>query len=137
MCWAKSCGWNFFPPNMKVHEYEIEMANYLYQQLSSVPGVVIYGPPPSTPRGRAALCAFNVEGLHATDVSTLLDASGDSRKPLLPPSLIAMKVCHSLITSVDDISLSPCLPYVRNHVLEFSLSHASLLLPIEVFAIAP
>mmetsp|Transcript_35784 Transcript_35784/g.101279 ORF Transcript_35784/g.101279 Transcript_35784/m.101279 type:complete len:477 (+) Transcript_35784:248-1678(+) len=60
----------------KVHEYEIEMANYLYQQLSSVPGVVIYGPPPSTPRGRAALCAFNVEGLHATDVSTLLDASG-------------------------------------------------------------
>jgi len=43
-------------------------------QLSAVPGVTIYGPPPS--RGRAALCSFNVEGLHATDISTLLDHSG-------------------------------------------------------------
>lgn len=43
-------------------------------QLSEVEGVTIYGPPPS--HGRAALCSFNVEGLHATDVSTLLDASG-------------------------------------------------------------
>jgi hypothetical protein len=47
---------------------------YLYERLSKVPRVSIYGPPPS--RGRAALCAFNVEGLHATDVSTMLDLSG-------------------------------------------------------------
>jgi cysteine desulfurase/selenocysteine lyase len=39
-----------------------------------VPVVTLYGPPPGSPR--AALAAFNVTGLHATDVSTLLDASG-------------------------------------------------------------
>ena len=43
-------------------------------QLSAVDGVEIYGPPPSA--GRAALCSFNVKGLHATDVSTVLDQSG-------------------------------------------------------------
>lgn len=49
-------------------------------QLAAVPGVTIYGPPPS--RGRAALASFNVAGLHATDVSTLLDTSGaDSTAP--------------------------------------------------------
>ncbi len=51
-------------------------------QLSAVPGVTIYGPLPS--RGRAALASFNVEGLHATDVSTLLDTSGAG--PVLQPA---------------------------------------------------
>lgn len=51
-------------------------------QLSVVPGVTIYGPLPS--RGRAALASFNVEGLHATDVSTLLDTSGAG--PVLQPA---------------------------------------------------
>ena len=50
--------------------------SYLYERLSKVKKVTIYGPPPSVPRGRASLASFNVEGLHATDVSTLLDASG-------------------------------------------------------------
>ncbi len=51
---------------------------YLYQELSRVPGVTIYGPSPQQAggRGRASLAAFNVEGLHATDVSTLLDTAG-------------------------------------------------------------
>ena len=43
-------------------------------QLSQVEGVTIYGPPPS--RGRAALASFNVEGLHANDISSLLDTYG-------------------------------------------------------------
>ncbi len=41
-----------------------------------MPRVTVYGPPPTAARGRAALAAFNVEGLHATDVSTLLDNAG-------------------------------------------------------------
>lgn len=45
-------------------------------QLSEVEGVTIYGPPP--PHARAALCSFNVAGLHANDISTLLDTSGVS-----------------------------------------------------------
>ena len=43
-------------------------------QLSAVDGVDIYGPSPSV--GRAALCSFNVKGLHASDVSTVLDQAG-------------------------------------------------------------
>ncbi|KAL0037076.1 hypothetical protein WJX77_011603 [Trebouxia sp. C0004] len=57
-----------------IHRYEEELGGYLYQQLSSLNKLTIYGPRPN--RGRAALCSFNVEGLHATDISTLLDQEG-------------------------------------------------------------
>ena len=59
-----------------VHQYENEIGAYLYEQLAAVDGVRIYGPPPSCDRGRAALAAFNVDGLHATDISMLLDTKG-------------------------------------------------------------
>jgi cysteine desulfurase / selenocysteine lyase len=59
-----------------VHEYEEELGAYLYEQLVQVNGVRVYGPAPDCAHGRAALAAFNVAGLHATDVSMLLDASG-------------------------------------------------------------
>jgi hypothetical protein len=42
-----------------------------FMQLAAVPGVTIYGPPPA--RGRAALASFNVDNLHATDISTALN----------------------------------------------------------------
>jgi cysteine desulfurase / selenocysteine lyase len=58
----------------RVHAYEVEIGKYLYEKLSAVEGVTIYGPPPS--RGRASLCAFNVDGIHANDICTLLDQSG-------------------------------------------------------------
>ena len=58
----------------RVHAYEVEIGGYLYDELSKVDGVTIYGPTPS--QGRASLCAFNVEGLHANDVCTLLDQAG-------------------------------------------------------------
>jgi cysteine desulfurase/selenocysteine lyase len=60
----------------RIHSYEKELGTYLYEQLVVLDRVKIYGPPPSVPNGRAALCTFNVEGLHPTDVSTLLDQSG-------------------------------------------------------------
>ena len=43
-------------------------------QLSGVGGVTIYGPEPG--RGRAALCAFNVEGVHPNDLSMIMDQEG-------------------------------------------------------------
>lgn len=61
---------------MQVHDFELDIGATLYERLSRVQGVTIYGPTPAAPRGRASLCTFNVEGLHATDVSTLLDMSG-------------------------------------------------------------
>merc|ERR1712118_15088 len=59
-----------------VHQYENEIGAYLYEQLAAVDGVRIYGPPPSCDRGRAALAAFDVDGLHAADISMVLDTKG-------------------------------------------------------------
>lgn len=58
----------------RVHQYENDIGGYLYDRLSAVDGVEIYGPKPAL--GRASLCSFNVEGLHATDVCTILDQAG-------------------------------------------------------------
>ena len=60
----------------RIHAYEKELGTYLYTELSQLERVKIYGPPPTAAQGRAALCTFNVEGLHPTDVSTLLDQAG-------------------------------------------------------------
>lgn len=57
----------------RIHEYEVELAHYLYQSLSKIPKVRIYGPSTELEGGRAALCSFNVEGIHATDIATFLD----------------------------------------------------------------
>lgn len=57
----------------RIHEYELELANYLYQSLSSVSNVRIYGPAPNATSGRAALCSFTVENVHPTDIATFLD----------------------------------------------------------------
>lgn len=60
----------------RVHAFEKDLGAYLYEKLAQVDDVVIYGPPPDVALGRAGLAAFNIEGLHATDVSMLLDAAG-------------------------------------------------------------
>jgi len=61
----------------KVEAYEHELAVYLHQKLSTIPGIRIYGPDPAeTGTPRAALCAFNIEGLHAADLATFLDQEG-------------------------------------------------------------
>ncbi|BBN12911.1 cysteine desulfurase / selenocysteine lyase [Marchantia polymorpha subsp. ruderalis] len=58
----------------RIHAYEMELSKYLYDNLSLVPDVKIYGPAPGAHgENRAALCAFNVEGMHATDIATVLD----------------------------------------------------------------
>ncbi|XP_077236993.1 cysteine desulfurase 1, chloroplastic-like [Tasmannia lanceolata] len=57
----------------KIHDYETELANYLYHSLSSIPNIQIYGPAPSETTHRAALCSFNVNNIHPTDIATFLD----------------------------------------------------------------
>ncbi|KAF4356281.1 hypothetical protein F8388_000728 [Cannabis sativa] len=57
----------------KIHDYEVELAEYLYESLRSVPNVRIYGPVPTKNAPRAALCSFNVENIHPTDIATFLD----------------------------------------------------------------
>ncbi|AUT01509.1 cysteine desulfurase [Nostoc sp. CENA543] len=61
----------------KIHAYEAELTAYLFQELAKIPQVRIYGPKPDAKgEGRAALAAFTVEGIHANDLSTLLDQEG-------------------------------------------------------------
>ncbi|GFY96477.1 NAD(P)-binding Rossmann-fold superfamily protein [Actinidia rufa] len=51
----------------------VELSNYLYESLLSVPNIRIYGPKPSQTVSRAALCSFNIEDIHPTDIATFLD----------------------------------------------------------------
>lgn len=61
----------------KIAAYEHELTAYLYEHLNQVPQVQLYGPQPQPDgSGRACLATFTVEGVHAQDLSTLLDQSG-------------------------------------------------------------
>ena len=61
----------------KIHAYEEELTAYLFKQLETIPNLRIYGKKPTSDgKGRAALAAFNVPGIHASDLATLLDHDG-------------------------------------------------------------
>jgi cysteine desulfurase/selenocysteine lyase len=61
----------------KIHNYEEELTAYLFKRLSTIPDLRIYGPQPTTTgEGRAALASFNITGIHASDLATLLDHEG-------------------------------------------------------------
>ncbi len=61
----------------KIHAYEEELTAYLFRKLADIPNLRIYGPLPTQDgKGRAALAAFNIEGIHGSDLSTLLDQEG-------------------------------------------------------------
>ena len=61
----------------KIAAYEHDLTAYLYQQINPIPHLTLYGPQPQPDgSGRAALATFTVEGVHAQDLSTLLDQSG-------------------------------------------------------------
>ncbi|KAL5991353.1 Cysteine desulfurase 1, chloroplastic [Asimina triloba] len=57
----------------KIHDYEMELGIYLYDNLRAIPKLRVYGPAPSDSISRAALCSFNVENIHPTDIATILD----------------------------------------------------------------
>jgi len=58
----------------KIEAYEHEIADYLYKRMEEVDRVTILGPPSGTPR--ASLCAFVVDGVHPSDLSSFLDMEG-------------------------------------------------------------
>jgi cysteine desulfurase/selenocysteine lyase len=57
-----------------VHRHECEVADYALQKLAEVEGLRIFGPP----RGpeRSGPVSFELEGVHAHDVSEILDRHG-------------------------------------------------------------
>jgi cysteine desulfurase/selenocysteine lyase len=61
----------------QIHAYEEELTAYLFKQLETIPDIRIYGKKPTPDgKGRAALAAFNIPGIHASDLATLLDQEG-------------------------------------------------------------
>ena len=58
----------------RIHDYEVELADYLRRRLDEVNGVVVLGPDVGV--DRAALCAFVTEAVHPSDLSTFLDVEG-------------------------------------------------------------
>ena len=61
----------------KIHAYEEELTAYLFKQLRGIPDLQFYGPQPTAEgKGRAGLASFNVAGINASDLATLLDQEG-------------------------------------------------------------
>ena len=61
----------------KIHAYEEELTVYLFEKLQAIPKLRIYGSLLcKNGKCRAALASFNVEGIHASDLATLLDNEG-------------------------------------------------------------
>ena len=58
----------------RIHDYEVELADYLRRRLDEVKGVAVLGPDVGV--DRAALCAFVTEAVHPSDLSTFLDVEG-------------------------------------------------------------
>ena len=58
----------------EVQQHEDELAQYAVEQLESRDNIDIYGPPCG--HERSGLVAFNVQGVHGHDLSSLLDERG-------------------------------------------------------------
>uniref|UniRef100_A0A6T6BP27 Aminotransferase class V domain-containing protein n=1 Tax=Compsopogon caeruleus TaxID=31354 RepID=A0A6T6BP27_9RHOD len=57
----------------RIAEFEHHMGGYLLERLQKFKEVRIFGP---KTKPRAGLCAFNIEGVHPTDLSSILDLEG-------------------------------------------------------------
>lgn len=57
-----------------INAYENELLSYATERIKEVNGVIIYGP--ENPKDKTAVLSFNVEGLHAYDIGTILDQMG-------------------------------------------------------------
>ncbi len=58
----------------RIHAYELELTGHLLAMLEEIEGVDVYGPRTLEARGGAV--SFNVSGVHAHDVGTILDREG-------------------------------------------------------------
>jgi cysteine desulfurase/selenocysteine lyase len=57
-----------------VHAAEVELSSYALERIAEVPGLTVFGPPPGDDRG--GIVSFAMDGVHAHDVSEILDRHG-------------------------------------------------------------
>ena len=57
-----------------VHAAEVELTSYALERIAEVPGLTVFGPPAGEDRG--GIVSFTLDGVHAHDVSEILDRHG-------------------------------------------------------------
>jgi cysteine desulfurase / selenocysteine lyase len=57
-----------------VHATEVELTSYALERIAEVPGLTVFGPPAGDDRG--GIVSFAMEGVHAHDISEILDRHG-------------------------------------------------------------
>lgn len=57
-----------------VYNHGFELRKYAYDRLSQMQDLIIYGPTPDKPAG--GIISFNIKGVHAHDVASILDSEG-------------------------------------------------------------
>ncbi len=57
-----------------VHAAEVELTSYALERIAGVPGLTVFGPPAGDDRG--GIVSFAMEGVHAHDISEILDRHG-------------------------------------------------------------
>jgi cysteine desulfurase / selenocysteine lyase len=57
-----------------VHAAEMELTSYALERIAEVPGLTVFGPPAGDDRG--GIVSFAMEGVHAHDISEILDRHG-------------------------------------------------------------
>ncbi|MFB6114423.1 MAG: cysteine desulfurase [Halodesulfurarchaeum sp.] len=58
----------------RIHDHERSITHYLHEELEARDDVEVYGPPPG--EERAGLVSFNLDGVHAHDLSSILNEHG-------------------------------------------------------------
>jgi cysteine desulfurase / selenocysteine lyase len=57
-----------------IHAAETELTAYALERVAEVPGLIIFGPPAG--EGRGGIVSFGMDGVHAHDISEILDRHG-------------------------------------------------------------
>jgi cysteine desulfurase/selenocysteine lyase len=71
---AAACDYLDLVGRERIHAHELELTAHLLTMLEEIDGVHVYGPTHLSSRGGAV--SFNVDGVHAHDVGTILDRDG-------------------------------------------------------------
>lgn len=110
----------------RVEEYEQYLGSYLHSKLASMDGLTVYGPLHDSHSNRAALATFNVDGIHPTDLSTILDQSGIAVRS----GHLCTQPLHQVLGVSSSIRASP---YIYNTIEDIDDFVASLQETISFF----
>lgn len=101
-----------------VEEYEKYLGRYLHSKLATMNGISIYGPSYDANKHRGALATFNIEGIHPTDLSTILDQNGIAVRS----GHLCTQPLHQALGVSSSIRASPYIYNTREEIDDFVAS---------------